>query len=100
MNAIVNADSVRRGSAEPETSGIASEKTKITNRLKSATTFAVQPLSRYFREILPGFVWVLATLYLVGAAVLVVAILYAHFSGKLPGPIMLEPARILRVPQM
>jgi hypothetical protein len=48
MNAIVNADSVRRGPAEPETSGIASEKTKITNRLKSATAFAVVQID--FRE--------------------------------------------------
>jgi len=101
MNAIVNTDCDRRESAKSETSAIASETTKTTNRLEGATTFtSAQALSRYYRWIRQEFVWVLASLYFAGAAALVGAILYAHLSSKSPLPILPETARCLQVPQM
>jgi hypothetical protein len=63
-----------------------------------ASIFSIS--SRYYREILQEFVWVLASRYFAGAAALVGAVLYAHLFGKSPVPVLPETARCLQVPQM
>ena len=80
MNAIANTDSIRGACASSETSAIASDTTKIENRLEQAFDFAsVGPLGWYSGEVLQGIAWVLGALYLGGATVLAGAILYYTF---------------------
>ena len=80
MNAISDTGSIPGAFASAEPSAIASETTETANRLERALDFgSVQALNRYSGEILQGIAWVLAALYLVGAAALAGAMLYYTF---------------------